>query len=219
MFIAFLQVFAIGLGMGFAGPCLFFCLPIIITFTSGVQKGYRKSLIDILIFFCGRLLAYIVLGCLAGISGMFLRRFIDSSVIFYLNPLAGIISIGLGIFILFSKKTEKVKCQKEPLKVGASGGLFLFGFIIGVSPCAPLLALLFEIALISKNALQGAFYGLFFGLGTFISGVIVAAGLAGLLIWIPERFLKSRGARLSLRIVCALVLILFGLWFLLGYKK
>ena len=219
MLIPFLQVFAIGLGMGFAGPCLFFCLPIIVTFTSGAQKGYRKSLIDILIFFCGRLSAYIVLGCLAGISGMFLRGFIDSSLVFYLNPLAGAISIGLGIFVLLNKKTEKAKCKSEPLKVGASGGLFLFGFIIGVCPCAPLLALLFEIALISKNALQGALYGLSFGLGTFISGVIMAAGFAGLLIWIPEKFLKSEGARLALRIVCALVLILFGLLLILGHKK
>jgi sulfite exporter TauE/SafE len=216
--VTLLQVFILGFGMGFAGPCLFFCLPIIVTFVSGIQKGYRKSLIDILIFFCGRLLAYIVLGFLAGISGMLLRKFIDSSLVFYLDPLAGIISIGLGIFILLNK-SDKTKCQRDPLKASAFGGLFLFGLIIGISPCAPLLALLFEIVIISKNALQGALYGLCFGLGTFISGVIMAAGFAGLLIWIPEKFLKSSHTRLAFRMVCALILILIGLWFILGYKK
>ena len=217
--IALLQVFALGLGLGFTGPCLFYCLPIILTFTSGIQQEYKKSLTDILVFFCGRLSAYILLGCLAGISGMLLRRIINSNLAAYLNPLAGLITIGLGIFVLFNKKTTEGKCARESGKAGVFGGLFLFGFIIGISPCAPLLVLLFEIALISKNALQGALYGLSFGLGTFISGTIIAAGFTGLLIWWPEKFLKSKGARLVLRIVCALVLILFGLWFILGQKR
>jgi sulfite exporter TauE/SafE len=217
--IALFQVFAIGLGLGFTGPCLFYCLPIILTFTSGAQQEYKKSLVDISVFFCGRLLAYILLGCLAGMSGALLRRFIDSGLAAYLNPLAGLISIGLGILILFNKKTKEGKCAGKSSKVGVFGGLFLFGFIIGISPCAPLLVLLLEIALISKSALQGALYGLSFGLGTFISGVIVAAGFSGLSIWVPGKFLRSEGARFVLKIVCALALVLFGLWFILGQKR
>ena len=107
--IALLQVFAIGLGLGFTGPCLFYCLPIILTFTSGAQQEYKKSLVDILVFFYGRLSAYILLGCLAGMSGALLRRFINSNLAIYLNPLAGLISIGLGVFVLFNKKTAEGK--------------------------------------------------------------------------------------------------------------
>jgi len=217
--IALLQVFVIGFALGFTGPCLFYCLPVILSFTAGTQKGYKQSLADILVFFWGRLSAYLLLGCLAGISGMLLRKFINSSLIEYLNLLAGFISIGLGIFVLFNKKTEDGTCAKEPGRYGAFGGLFLFGFIIGVSPCAPLLALLLEIAIISKSALEGALYGLSFGLGTFISGVIIAAGFTGLLTRIPQKFRKSGGARFAFRVICALALILFGLLFILGQKK
>ncbi len=219
MAIALLQVFSIGFGLGFIGPCLFYCVPVILTFVSGIHKDYRKFLVDILVFFCGRLSAYVLLGGLAGISGMLLRKFINSSFAAYFNPLAGLISIGLGIFVLYNKKIEEGKCKTDSHKVSASGGLFVFGFIIGISPCAPLLALLFEIALISNNALQGALYGLFFGLGTFISGAIVTAGLAGLLIRIPEKLLKSEAGRFVFKIICALILILFGLWFILGQKR
>jgi sulfite exporter TauE/SafE len=219
MAIALLQVFAIGFGLGFTGPCLFYCLPIILTFTSGAQQDYKKSLVDILVFFCGRLSAYLLLGALAGMSGMLLRRFINSNLAAYLNPLAGLISIGLGVIVLFNRKTAEGKCARESNKTGIFGGLFLFGFIIGISPCAPLLVLLFEIALIAKNVFQGALYGLSFGLGTFISGVIIAAGFTGLLTWVPEKFLKSRRPRFILRIVCAFVLILFGLWFIFEQKR
>jgi sulfite exporter TauE/SafE len=219
MVIELFQVFSIGFGWGFTGPCLFYCAPVILSFTSGMHKDYRRSLFDILLFFGGRLSAYILLAALAGISGMLLRRFIDSSLTAYLNPLAGLISIGLGIILLAAKKDEEGNCKATPHKAAASGGLFAFGFIIGVSPCAPLVALLFEIALISKNALDGALYGLFFGLGTFISGLIITAALAGLSIRIPEKLLKSPTAKDALRITCALLLVLFGLWFIFGQKR
>jgi sulfite exporter TauE/SafE len=219
MAIALLQVFTIGFSLGFTGPCLFYCLPIILTFTSGVEQDHRKSLGDILVFFFGRLSAYILLGCLAGMSGMILRRFINSNLAVYLNPLAGLISIGLGALVAFNKKTAEGRCVRDSSQAGVFGGLFLFGFIIGISPCAPLLVLLFEIVLISKNAFQGALYGLSFGLGTFISGAIIAVGFSGLLTRLPEKFLKSEKVRFTLRIVCALVLILFGLWFILGQKR
>ena len=217
--IALLQVFVIGLALGFTGPCLFYCLPVILSFTAGTQKGYKKSLVDILVFFCGRLSAYLLLGCLAGISGMLLRKFINSSLTSYLNVLAGFISIGLGIFVLFSKPTKGKTCARERAGYAAFGGLYLFGFIIGVSPCSPLLALLLEIAMISRNALEGALYGFSFGLGTFISGAVVAAGVMGLLTRIPESIFKSGGARFAFKVICALALILFGLLFILGQKK
>jgi len=87
----------------------------------------------------------------------------------------------------------------------------MLGFIIGVFPCAPLLALLLEITLISKTALDGMFYALFFGLGTFISGFIVIGGLSGILTWLPTKILKSKRSNLIFRIICALLLIWLGL--------
>jgi sulfite exporter TauE/SafE len=217
--IALLQVFSVGLGLGFTGPCLIACAPVVLSFVSGIKQDYRKSLFDILVFFGGRLSAYVLLGCLAGISAMLLRGLIDSEFKTYLNPLAGAISIGLAVIVLLNKDKPENKCPVVSHKAGVSGGLFIFGFIIGLSPCAPLAALLFEITLISENALQGALYGLFFGLGTTLAGFIVTAGLAGILTRVPGKLLGSPAAKIVLKAICVLLLLFFGLWFILGQKR
>lgn len=225
--IALLQIFAVGFSMGLIGPCLFYCLPVALAFTPlhprgvtgftvGAEKEYKKSLSNILIFFSGRLAAYVLLGFLAGLSGLVLRRFIESRFNVYLGPLAGIISIILGVYILLAKENEE-SCRR-PGGIYSSFGMFGLGFIIGLSPCAPLVTLLFEIILISKTGLEGALYGLFFGMGTFLSGFIVAAGLSRLLNIIPQRFLKSEKSRLVFKAICSLILVLFGIWLIRGLK-
>jgi sulfite exporter TauE/SafE len=73
------------------------------------------------------------------------------------------------------------------------------------------LALLLEIALVSKTALDGMLYALFFGLGTVVSGFIVIGGLSGILTWLPLKVLKSKRSNLIFRIICALLLIWLGL--------
>ncbi len=209
--IAFLQVFAIGFSMGLMGPCFFYCLPIILTLTAASGNEYKKKLSDILTFFLGRFLAYVLLGFLAGLSGLALRHFIDSKFAVYLKPLAGVISIILGIYILSAEKESREHCRCSGGICGVSG-IFGLGFIIGLSPCIPLTALLFEIVLISKSGPEGALYGLFFGAGTFLSGFIAMAGLSGLLNIIPQRFLKSERSRFVFKVLCCLMLILFGMW-------
>lgn len=211
--IALLQIFAVGFGMGLIGPCLFYCLPVILAFTAGSEKEYKKTIYDILIFFSGRLLAYVLLGFLAGLSGLVLRSFIESRFGAYLKPLAGIISIILGAYILMTG--DKEEACRRPGRIYGATGVFGLGFLIGLSPCVPLSTLLFEIVLISKNGAEGALYGLFFGLGTFLSGFIAAAGLSGLLTVIPQRFLKSGRSRLVFKIICAMTLAVFGINLLL----
>jgi len=82
---------------------------------------------------------------------------------------------------------------------------------MGVFPCAPFLALLFEITIISKTPLQGMFYAFSFGLGTFISSFIVITGLSGVITWFPGKFLKTSFSVSVFRLICALLLILLGL--------
>lgn len=205
-----LQVFSVGFILGLTGPCLFYCLPVILALSAGAAENYKKILLGIVTFLSGRLFAYILLGFLAGVSGFILRQFTDSHFSFYLQPAAGIISIAFGVWIFFRQKKEEA-CQKRERKILNSTGFFVFGFLIGISPCPPLMGLLLEIALISKTSLQGAIYGLIFGLGTFFSGFILAAGLSGVLNRLPKnRIFKGS---------CALVLILFGIIFILSAKR
>jgi len=81
---------------------------------------------------------------------------------------------------------------------------------MGAIPCAPLLALLFEITVISKTPLQGMLYAFSFGVGTFVSGLIVIAGLSGVISWLPAKFLKTNFSTKLFRLICAMFLILLG---------
>ncbi|MDD5194166.1 MAG: sulfite exporter TauE/SafE family protein [Candidatus Omnitrophica bacterium] len=216
MLINFIEIFAIGFGLGLAGPCLFYCIPPIFAFTLGSIKNYGKCLMDICVFLCGRTIAYIFLAFLAGASGMLLHNFIGWHFASYLKPLAGLISIGLGIFILFEKENKQKRCLPKFETNYTKGSLFGLGFILGITPCAPLVALLSEITLISKEAFSGALYGLAFGLGTFIPAFLITAALAGIFKEAPRVLLKSVNTRRYLKITSSILLIALGLLFIAG---
>jgi sulfite exporter TauE/SafE len=219
MLISALQVFSIGFILGVSGPCLLYCLPITLALSAGLKENYKKIILGIITFLSGRLLAYAVLGFLAGASGVILRQFTDSNLSFYLKPAAGIISIAFGIYILFYRREKEGACPGTARKILHNGGFFVFGFAVGISPCPPLMGLLLEITLISKTFLQGAIYGLMFGLGTFLSGFIIAAGLSGVLSLFPKKIFPPIAANRIFRIICAAVLILFGIVFILSAKR
>jgi sulfite exporter TauE/SafE len=214
--ITYLQIFGIGFSFGVAGPCLLICAPILITYIAGKQTTWRHVLSDIFMFFVGRLLAYLILGYLAGLSGSLLRQFSSSDLLGFFKPLGGLIIILLGISVLAGKESSFGICKFAGNKVTGFGSLFVLGFITGLFPCAPLLALLFDIALISKTAMAGMFYALFFGLGTLVSGLIVVGSLAGILAWLPSRIFKSKRSNFVFRTICALLLVLLGLGLVFG---
>lgn len=212
-----LQIFGIGFSFGIAGPCFLVCTPILISYIMGRKTVWRQAISDIFILLLGRLLAYLILGYLAGLSGAILRQYSSSVHLSFLKLLGGIIIILLGILVLIGKEPIFGVCKFIQNKAFASSSLFILGLIIGMFPCAPLLALLFEIALISKTAFDGMFYALFFGLGTLISGLIVIGSLSGIFTWLPAKLFKSKTSSLVFRIICAFLLMLLGLGFILGF--
>lgn len=214
--ITHLQIFGIGFSFGVIGPCFLVCTPIIITYIAGREKRWKAVFGDLFTFLSGRLLSYVILGSLAGLSGTLVARFTSSDITLIFKPLGGVISILLGILMLAGKENVHDTCKTPYDKVYNFGGLFTLGFIVGITPCAPLGALLLEIALISKTALEGASYAVFFGLGTFFSGLIVIGSLAGILTGFASKILKSRTSNLIFRIACASLLILFGVGLIMG---
>jgi len=214
--ITFFQLFGIGFSFGLAGPCLLVCTPVLITYLAGKQVRLRQALVDISIFLFGRLLAYLVLGYLAGWSGFILRQFINSSLVACFKVSGGIVIILLGIYVWLAKEPLAWACKCRASTIFNSSSLFILGFVIGIFPCAPLLALLLEIALVSKSAWGGLFYALAFGLGTFISGFIVMGVLSGIFTSLPSRIFKSGTGNLIFRTLCAVLLILLGLRLILG---
>jgi len=214
--VTYFQLFSIGFGFGLAGPCLLVCAPVLIAYVAGRQKADKQGLSDILIFLSARLLAYLVLGFLAGLSGVVLRRFLNLSLIPWIKALGGLIIILLGIDVWLGREPFAWLHKCKVGKIFGFSSFFVLGFIIGIFPCAPLLALLLEIALISKTAMDGLSYALFFGLGTFISGFIVIGVLSGIFTWIPAKLLKSKKSNLIFRIICALLLFWLGLGLTIG---
>jgi len=214
-FITYLQIFGIGFSFGLAGPCFLTCTPVLITYITGSKKSQIEVFKDIFTFLSGRLFAYILLGALAGLSGALLKRFTGSSLSIYLQPLAGAVTILFAVILLTGKSNDNCTCPAARGSMLNFGGIFAFGLLIGISPCAPLLALLFDIALMSKGLLDGIFYALFFGLGTFLSGLITIGVIAGLLTRVPAAFIKSKTANIILKAVCALLLLALGLGLIL----
>lgn len=211
----FLQLFGLGLSFGFTGPCFFSCVPFLVTYLAGRNLKWKQGLKEALIFFCARLLAYLVLGFLAGLSAALLKRFSASGFMLFLKPAGGLIIIALGVLILLNKGQFCCGCKFPVNKAFTFGSLFILGFIAGVFPCAPLIALLFEITIISKSALEGALCAFSFGLGTFVSGFMIIAGLSKAISWFPQRLLKSDLSLFIFRVACSLLLILLGLSFIL----
>jgi len=192
------------------GPCIFACVPVIVTYITGRNLPFKKALSDILFFLSGRLTATLVYGLFAGISGQLIRNFQGSGFLRVLRPFSGGLIILMGIFILAGKTDIPAFCRLSAEKFSRAG-VFLIGFIIGISPCPPFLALFFEIALMSGHALDGVFYALFFGLGLFVSGFFVIAGLSGLITGTAMKVVKSPKSKLFFRIFCAILLFAFGI--------
>jgi sulfite exporter TauE/SafE len=211
----YFQLFVLGLSFGFAGPCFLSCTPFLAAYLAGKEAKWKHGLADAMVFLSARLLAYIILGCLAGLSSGLIRSSGSFIHVPLFRILGGAVIILSGIFVLFSGKPFYCKRRFLENKAFNFGSLFFLGFIIGISPCVPLAGLLFEIALISQNALQGAFCALSFGLGTFISGFIVIAVLSGIIAWFPANVLKSNLSLFLFRVICALLLIFLGLNFIL----
>lgn len=209
--ITYLQIFGIGFSFGIIGPCFLTCAPILITYIVGSKKAWPTVFKDIFIFLSGRFLAYLLLGALAGLSGAILQKFISLRISSHFQTLAGAVTIFFAFMILLYREDKICACPTASGKIFNFGGVFSFGFLIGLSPCAPLLALLFDIALISNNIFDGILYALFFGLGTFLSGLIIVGIIAGVLTWIPSALIKSKAANIILKIFCAALLMLLGI--------
>lgn len=210
-----LQLFGVGFTVGLSFQCFFVCAPLILTYVSAVEKDWRNSLWDLALLLGGRLIAYILLGALAGVSGTLLERFRRSGISNTVNQISAAILITLGASIALGAGFRIKPCADFAQRKGVKGiSLAVVGFAIGVSPCLPLLTVMFQIILISKSALAGAVYALCFGLGTSLASfVIIGPAGAALGNFIPK-LVRSETLRAAARIVCGVLIASFGIQFL-----
>ena len=111
----------------------------------------------------------------------------------------------IGTFIILGKGL-KMPVGKRILDKG-SESMFLFGFLMGIAPCVPYVAILTYIACIAENTiLAGILYAAVFATGTSIAPIVLGT-LMGI---IPARLFRREKFLNIFQVACGAVLLLFG---------
>jgi sulfite exporter TauE/SafE len=181
-------------------------------YIAGTREGWWEGLKATLVFSLARVLAYVILGMLAGfVGGQLLAFFEEKSAILWIQLAAGAFVIMLGLLIILGRNPHLQLCRYlSRYTLGNSTlSMALLGFLIGIVPyCVPFLGILTYIAFSVENPLFGALCGLAFGLGAaLITPLIVAGPLAGLL---PKLAFKSPVLLEAFRRISGVILLLFG---------
>lgn len=180
------ELFLSGLIFG-SGPCMASCGPILISYIAATGKSALGGFRVYSLFSLARISAYLALS----LTVYFLGRFATEKILGNLSPyvfvLGGIFLITIGIFIVLGKKLESglLQALEKRLVESDKKSVLIMGLIIGFLPCAPFLAILSYIGLISKTWASSLFYSLIFGIGTFISPLLLLTAAAGFL---PKSF-------------------------------
>lgn len=212
-----LSLFLTGVFLG-TGPCLISCGPFLLFFIAGAQKSPREGLLIWLVFSLARLFSYLVLGFSCGLlSQKVIHRFIGGNAGRYIGASAGIFIILVGLSMVLGKSVQRKICrQMETVFVKRSlKSASIFGLFIGFLPCAPLLAVLSYITMISGTWLKGIWYSFAFGMGTLISPLVILALLASL---VPKMFSRKEHLLSVFQRACGLMIVFLGVLILIKIK-
>lgn len=230
------SLFLSGLFLG-SGPCLATCGPILISYITATKQNPKQSLLVWLLFSLSRICVYLILSVGIFLLGEFLVRQNLIYVAKYAYLLGGMIIILIGIFTilkdspgpsficaLISNRVNPALSATERHCIVRKGGAnqrllkiqpITLGLIMGLLPCAPLLAVLSYIGLVSFSWQLCIFYSLIFGLGTLISPLILLILGAGL---IPKLLFKKPRIYRALRLICGFIIVFFGVQLILQAK-
>jgi len=178
-------LFVTGLTLGIS-QCMLSCAPLLALYVAGTAEGWRAGFKAALIFSLSRLLAYTLLGALAGAIGMRLvNYFQEEAFVSWTQFGAAAFLLLLGILIIMGRNLHLHLCQylsRHTLK-NSTFSMALLGFLTGLAPyCAPFLGILTYIAFALRDIALGALCGLAFGLGAaLITPLLVIGPLAGIL--------------------------------------
>jgi len=207
----YLIAFFAGVVVSFS-PCVFPLLPVSVAYIGANDTNSRfKGLGLSLIYVLGLALTYSFLGAVASLTG---RMFgvISSHPFTYI--VVGIV-IGIsGLFMLDVLQLKSITLVKLPKpKPGNYLSVFFLGLVSGlvVSPCTtPVLGAILGYLALKKNVLYGSalLFCFAYGLGAVL---IVAATFSSLLLSLP----KSGGWMVRIRHICAGIMILVGLFFIM----
>lgn len=166
-------VWLLGLSMGLTA-CTVTCLPFMGSWVLGRGGTQRQALYDTAMFVAGRIIAYSMLGALAGGAGVWLSRAMNGGTG---NLVIGLASIVAGIWLL---RGEKPHTPCGTARRAGSTPPLLMGFSLSLTPCAPLASLLAVCAAAGSIRL-GMTNGMMFGLGAALTPLLILLPLISLL--------------------------------------
>jgi sulfite exporter TauE/SafE len=186
------------------------CGPILISYIAGTNKNIPKGLKDYFLFSLARIFVYILLALVIFFLGSFTLERLLGRYSKYVFILGGGFIVLVGIAMALGQRLEFKLwkfIQKNTLQNNKQSPIIL-GLIMGFSPCAPLLAMLSYIGLVSKSWFYSLLYGISFGLGTFLSPVILLIILTGFIpkLLIPRQAVYSR----IFSFICGLIIMFLG---------
>jgi len=212
---AVVELFLIGF-TAFLGPCAVYCLPIIYPYIGATRNNWINAIEGIIFFSFTRFFVHLFLGLLATVFGRFLIiSFSKFSKFFYL--FFGLIVLISGISILLRRRHFFAFFLPKMNLRGKNRDLLVFGVLMALYPCAPRLGVLAYIAMEAKNIVTGLIYAFAFGLGEFISPIL----MFGILFTLIPKYLFRETVKVSRNLTdklcivfnyfCAFLLIFLGL--------
>lgn len=199
-----LRLLVAGFTMGW-GPCLTYTAPLLLPYIGATKRGWQDGLRVGLAFSIGRLLALAILGGLATVAFSFINQFFPPQRSGWLYLISAFFMIAMGILIILGKGF-RIRIGKSILDKGTKS-MFLFGFLMGIAPCVPYVAVLTYIACVAENTvLAGILYAALFATGTAVAPMVLGT-LMGI---IPAKLLSSDKLYKAFQVVCGVVLVLFG---------
>ncbi|MDD4964664.1 MAG: sulfite exporter TauE/SafE family protein [Gallionella sp.] len=166
----FFAIWLLGVSLGLTA-CTATCLPFMGTWILGRGGSQLVALRDTGLFVSGRIVAYSLLGGIAGGAGAWLSHALRSGIG---NAVIGLASITAGVWLWQTGKSH-APCHAAR----SSTPPFLLGFALSLTPCAPLASLLAVCAAAGSIAL-GAEHGVVFGLGAALTPLLILLPLINL---------------------------------------
>jgi hypothetical protein len=133
-----------------------------------------------------------------------MKYYYSTGMFHYLKAVLSLILIVIGITVVLGKNFNVKFCG------AGEGNMAVLGMLVGISPCAPLIGILLEIALLSDNFFAGFAYSFFFGIGTVLSPMLL---IAAVIPMIGGRF-NQKVFRIF-TYLCGSMMVLAGMYILL----
>lgn len=214
-------LFVTGVVFG-SGPCLASCGPVLVSYVAATKKNALSGVAAYLFFSLSRSAVYMALGLLIFISGRFFLESVLNNISSGISIITGVLVVFFGLMIALGGRADLFCPGKEAFLKNRilaflqekifrknAGSMVTFGAMVGLLPCAPLLAVLSYVAMVSHTPFQSIVYSASFGAGTVISPLLLLAAAASFVnkMIVGRKDLYYR----VFNVVCGSIIIFFGL--------